>query len=314
MALLFHATGWPREEWLEELAQQAPWLDVRTAEDLGDPRDITHALVWKPPADLLAGLPSLRLIISAGAGVDHLLSLPGLPDVPVSRVVDPDLTRRMGEYVAQQALMHLRRQREYDACQKRREWCSGIVPPTAPEVTCGIMGLGALGAEAARLLRLLGFRVTGWARTRRYIEGMRCFAGAGELEEFLAGTDILVCLLPLTPETEGILNIDLFRRLRHDGALGGPILINAGRGRLQKDADILAALEEGTLKAASLDVFETEPLPEESPLWDHPAVTVTPHVAAVSSPRAVVAYALRQIARMERGEAPENLVERARGY
>ena len=314
MALLFHATGWPQEEWLKELAHQAPWLDVRTTENLGDPQDITHALVWKPPADLLTQLPSLRLIISAGAGVDHLLSLPDLPDVPVSRVVDPDLTRRMGEYVAQQALMHLRRQRDYDACQKRREWCSGIVPPTAPEVTCGIMGLGALGAESARLLRLLGFRVAGWARTRRYIEGMRCHAGNDELDEFLAGTDILVCLLPLTPETEGILNIGLFRRLRQDGPLGGPILINAGRGRLQKDADILAALDEGVLKAASLDVFETEPLPQGSPLWDHPAVTVTPHVAAVSSPRAVVAYALRQIARMERGEAPENLVLRERGY
>jgi len=314
MALLFHATGWPRHVWLAELARLAPGLDVRTQERMGNLDEIEFALVWKPPAGLLEACTNLKLIISAGAGVDHLLALPGLPDVPISRVADPDLTCRMGEYVLQQALMHLRRQPELCACQKRREWGSHLAPPKAAEVTCGVMGLGVLGKRAARMLKGAGFDVAGWARSRKRIRGVRCYAGAEDLEAFLAQTDILVCLLPLTDATRGILSLPLLRRLKGNGALGGPVLINAGRGQLQRDADILAALEEGALKAASLDVFETEPLPQDSPLWDHPGVIVTPHISAISSPRAIVAYALRQIALVQAGKKAENLVDKRRGY
>ena len=314
MAVLFHCEGWPEDAWLAQFARQAPDLDVRPSGDAGDPEEIEYAFVWKPSSGLLERFANLKLIISAGAGVDHLLSLPALPDVPVSRVVDADLTTRMGEYIAQQALMHLRRQQDFSAFQARREWRGDITPPTARQVSAGIMGLGELGRKAARTLRLLGFDVAGWSRTPRTLDGVRCFSGEDQLGAFLGRTDILACLLPLTEMTRGILNLDLFKRLKRGGALGGPVLINAGRGGLQRDADILAALESGLLKAASLDVFETEPLPHDSPLWAHPDVIITPHVAAVSSPEAVTAYALRQIRRVENGQEAENLVRRARGY
>ena len=314
-ALLVHLEGWPQDAWLAEIRRQAPELDVRTIDALGNVEEIGAALLWRPPAGLLARLPRLRLIVSAGAGVDHLLSLPDLPaDVPISRFVDPDLAQRMAEYVTQQALMHLRLQPRLTLCQRRRQWCDDLVPPRADEVTCGIMGMGQLGRAAAAMLRAVGFRVIGWRRQRRPDDGPEVLAGEGALDRFLAQTDILVCLLPLTKETEGILDLSLFRRLRRDGPLGGPVLINAGRGRLQKEADILRALEEGVLAGASLDVFETEPLPADSPLWDHPNVVVTPHIAALSMPAAVVAHALRQLERVKAGLPVEHVVDRARGY
>ena len=200
------------------------------------------------------------------------------------RVVDEDLTNRMSEYVVLHCLMHLRAQRRHDEQQRRKIWFDDRFQPGAHEVRVGIMGLGVLGQDAARKLRAIGFDVAGWSRSPREIEGMPTFSGEAGLAPFLARTDILVCLLPLTQATRGILGRALFERLARDGRLGGPILVNAGRGGLQVEADILAALDDGTLKAATLDVFEMEPLPPESPLWSHPAVTVTPHNAAMSNP------------------------------
>ena len=176
------------------------------------------------------------------------------------------------------------------------------------------MGLGVLGADAARKLRQVGFDVAGWSRTPKALPGIACFAGEDGLGAFSARTDILVCLLPLTPDTRGILNADLFRQLARDGRFGGPILLNAGRGGLQNEADILACLEDGTLKAATLDVFETEPLPADSPLWHHPRVTVTPHNSAISDPAEVAAYVVAQIKAFESGAAPINVVDRSRRY
>jgi glyoxylate/hydroxypyruvate reductase A len=201
----------------------------------------------------------------------------------------------------------------YGKQQSERVW-RDHPDPSAAEVRVGIMGMGVLGRAAAAALAPLGFKLAGWSHTRRSIPGVETFAGQGELHRFLARTDILVCLLPLTPATRGILRYDLFRQLARDGALGGPALINAGRGGLQVEADILRALDDGTLTGASLDVFEREPLPTASPLWPHPNVYVTPHNAAQSDPRALTKYVLAQITRIERGLAPENVVDRARGY
>jgi len=180
-------------------------------------------------------------------------------------------------------------------------------------VRVGMLGFGVLGQDAARKLQALGFDVAGWSRSGRPVEGFRVYGG-GELDAFLARTDILVSLLPLTPDTHGILDRRLFAKLARHGRLGGPVLINAGRGGLQVEADILACLDDGTLKAAVLDVFETEPLPEDSPLWGHPAVTLTPHNAAVSEPEATARYIAEQIRRFERGEPLENVVDPSRGY
>jgi glyoxylate/hydroxypyruvate reductase A len=176
------------------------------------------------------------------------------------------------------------------------------------------MGLGVLGSDAARKLKMMGFNVAGWSRSPRTLDGIQCFAGEAELEGFLARTDILVCLLPLTPGTRGLIDRKLIRSLAKDGPLGGPVIINAGRGEHQVERDIVAALDAGELFAATLDVFETEPLPPESRLWRHPRVTVTPHIAAESDPETTCRNILAQIARFERGLPLENLVDRKRGY
>src|SRR5262249_39084281 len=196
--------------------------------------------------------------------------------------------------------------------QRERRWHEHEQPP-AHAVHVGIMGLGVLGRDAAEVLARLGFRVAGWSRTPRTLPGIETFHGAGGLDAFLARTEILVCLLPHTSATEGILNLALLRKLKRSGALGGAYLINAGRGMLQVDADILAAFDEGALAGATLDVFPTEPLPATSPLWTHPKATITPHNSAASVPEETVAYIVRQIERFEASRPLENVIERARG-
>jgi glyoxylate/hydroxypyruvate reductase A len=281
---------------------------------VGELADIAYACAWEPPRGLFATLPGLRAIFSLGAGVDHLLADPDLPKhVPVLRIVDQDLTLRMTEYVILHVLMHYRRQRLYDARQRERLWRDHD-QPAAPEIAVGVMGLGELGAAAATALCGLGFQVAGWSRTRKEIKGVEAFHGVDGLAPFLRRTEILVCLLPATPATAGILNRDLFCQLKHDGALGGAYLINAGRGALQVESDIVGALDDGTLAAATLDVFADEPLPVVSPLWTHPGITITPHNAGFSDPRALVANILRQIERLESGLPLEHVIDRAMGY
>jgi glyoxylate/hydroxypyruvate reductase len=293
-----------------------PALDLRVAPDLGRAEEIDTALAWQPPLGLLQKVPRLRLIISVGAGVDALLGDPTLPDLPLVRYVDPDLTGRMVEYVTLHVLYHHRRMTEFGELQSRREW-NYLAEPGAHEIRVGLMGLGVMGQASVAPLKLLGYQLRGWSRTPKTIEGMDCYCGEAGLEAFLADTDILACVLPLTPETRGILNRGLIRKLSRQGRderLPGPVLINAGRGGLQVDADIMAALEAGELYAASLDVFETEPLPTASPLWSHPRVVITPHNAAESAPLSIVRYALRQRQRHLDGLPLENVVDRRRGY
>jgi glyoxylate/hydroxypyruvate reductase A len=223
---------------------------------------------------------------------------------------------RMTEYVVLHVLLHHRRQRLYDAQQRARHWYEHA-QPRASAVAVGVMGLGVLGSAAVQALAGLGFRTAGWSRTAKdtkALPGIETFHGQDGLDAFLARTEILVCLLPATPVTLGILRLKLLRKLKRDGAAGGAYLINAGRGALQVDADILTALDDGTLAGASLDVFPTEPLPVESPFWTHPKVTITPHNAAASDPDALVANILRQIERLEAGQRLEHVIDRTAGY
>src|SRR5262245_575195 len=313
-AILLAITGMDPVPWHPRFGAPAPARDIRLWPDqLGDPADIAYACVWHAPRGLLATLPRLKIIFSLGAGVDHLMGDPALPAVPIVRIVDPDLTMRMTEYVVLHVLLHHRRQRTYDAQQRDRRWYEHEQPP-ASEVAVGVMGLGELGRDAAQVLARLGFRVAGWSRSARTLPGVECFHGEAGLDAFLHRTEILVCLLPATAATAGILRRDLLRKLKRDGAAGGAFLINAGRGALQVDADILAALDDGTLAGASLDVFPTEPLPAASPLWTHPGVTITPHNAAAIRPQALVANALAQVERFEAGAAPTHVGDRAAGY
>jgi glyoxylate/hydroxypyruvate reductase A len=304
------------EEFASAARDQGSGLDIRVWPEAGRSEDIQYALAWWPPPGVLKTFPNLELIVSVGAGVDHLMQDPELPDVPIVRYVDPDLTGRMVGYIALHVLFHQRRMCEFLELQAKRAWTS-LPEPAAPEVRVGIMGLGAMGKASATALAAFGFQLRGWSRTRKHLEGVACFAGDDELDAFLAQTDFLACILPLTPATRGILDRTLISKLSQRGRharLPGPVLINAGRGGLQVEADILAALDAGELYAASLDVFEQEPLPQSSPLWRHPRVVITPHNAAESTSRSIVRYLLRQIRAHQRGEPLEYLVDRTRGY
>lgn len=288
--------------------------------DMGDPanagRDLSgvpYAVVWKPDPSLFARAADLKVIFSGGAGVDHILSAYELPDLPVVRFVDRSLTDRMSEWVVLQCLTHLRGTLAYARQQRDRVWNEFSPQPEARDVTVGVMGLGVLGEDAVRKLKIMGFDVIGWSRRKRQIDGVETF-DAANLDAFLAGTDILVGLLPLTADTRGLYNASLFARLRQGGALGRPVFINAGRGGSQVEADIVAALEKGILGAASLDVFEQEPLSPESRLWGFDNVVITPHAAAASDVAALFRHVERQISRFESGEPLENVVDRAAGY
>jgi glyoxylate/hydroxypyruvate reductase A len=312
--ILLAIMGLDAKAWEERFRALAPGHEIWSwPESFGDPAKMDYACVWNPPTGLLAQFPNLKAIFSLGAGVDDLLADPKLPDVPVVRIVDSDMTMRMTEYVTLHVLMCHRRQRLYDAQQRQRLW-RDHEQPAANEVGVGVMGLGELGGHSASLLHRLGFRVAGWSRTGKAPPGVEAFSGPAGLEPFLRRTEILVCLLPLTAATREILNLALFRKLKYNGTLQGAYVINAGRGALQVDGDIIEALDEGTLAGAVLDVFSTEPLPLASPLWTHSKVTITPHNAAVSEPRAIVRNVVRQIDRCELGVGLQHAVDRETGY
>ena len=314
MTLLIVLGSGDPDPWVKEFRALLP---DRAIVKLGESYDVTSvefAMTWYHPPGSLAHYPNLKAVFSMGAGVDHLFRDAQLPDVAIARVVDPDLTNRMSEYVVLHALSILRQTRRYREQQKHLQWIDDDWQPAAAEVRVGVMGLGVLGSDAAQKLKHIGFDVAGWSRSMKSIDGIHCFAGENELPAFLARTDILVVLLPLTDATRGIINGKLLRGLARDGRVPAPSLINAGRVNLQIERDILECLNDGTLHEAVLDVFQTEPLPETSPLWTHPRVTITPHNASVSDPMAVARAIAAQIRRVEKGEALLNRVSRARGY
>lgn len=311
--LLLHLSDVDEASWAGKLkAALAPYPVVRRGDDF-DPAEVRYIFVWKPKADAFDGLDSLKAILSLGAGVDALLKHPNLPDAPIVRFVDADLSQRMSDYVVAHVTMHHRLYTRFRADQKARRW-SQLYPPAASETTVGIMGMGVLGQDAAQRLRPLGFTLRSWSRTPKAVEGVEGFAGAERFEAFLAGTDILVNLLPLTPETTGILNYETFGKLRRGKLDGGPVIVNAARGGHQREADIVKALGDGTLGAASLDVFETEPLPATSPLWEIENCYITPHIAAISNEATGVSYFSRIIREHEAGKPLVNVVDRKRGY
>ena len=314
MALACIIDGWDVQRWREILIRLAPGHEIFDQSKACANRDaVNYALVWNPARGVLKQFGNLKIIFNLGAGVDALLADPSLPDVPLVRVVDANLTARMSEYVVQHVLMHHRQHFTLCAQQATRVW-KPLYQWPASEVCVGIMGLGILGADAATKLQALGFSVAGWSRTRKTFPGIGCYHGDGQVDQFLNRSNILVCLLPLTAQTRGILNRNLFRKLSGESPLGAPVIINAGRGGLQKAGDIIASLDAGELGGASLDVFETEPLGRDSPLWTHNRVLITPHMAADSDPVAISRNVLRQIANFEQGRPLENIVDRTLGY
>jgi glyoxylate/hydroxypyruvate reductase A len=309
MALLFRSTVDSAARWRTQLTQLTRQLDIRVWPEIGDPADIDYALVWRPEPGFLASLPSLKLILSLGAGVDHLLCDAHLPrHVPIVRLVDPHMTDAMSEYVVLQALRLHRRDLEYRSQQEDLVWRE-LDQQNAVDRRIGILGLGELGRDAARKLKALGFDVAGWSRGNKTIAGITSYAGAAGLRPLLARSEILVCLLPLTTETEGILNASTLALLPK-----GAALVNAARGAHLVEEDLLDALASGQISAAVLDVFREEPLPAEHPFWHHPRVIVTPHVAAFTNPRTAAPIILDNIRRFEEGRLLLNRVDPARGY
>lgn len=294
------------ETWLGALRRALPECDVRMLAGL-PPERVDYAAVWGR-VDGLAHLANLKAILSLGAGVDHILANPSLGGVPVVRMIDPGLTQGMREYVLLHVLRHHRRTTELEEQQRRRVW-NAFQPPLARDRQVGILGMGELGRDAARHLAVIGFQVAGWSRRRHRVRGVRSFAGTEELPEFLAASEILVCLLPLTPETRGILDRHLFAHLPH-----GAAIINAARGGHLVEADLVAALESGQVAGATLDVFATEPLPADHPFWTHPRITVTPHNASLTDFKTGAAAVAEAVRRLMAGKKPKGLVDRRAGY
>lgn len=309
MAFLFLSTFHETQEWIDAFRQVAPDLDLRIYPDMGNTADIDFAVAWRPPQGVFAQLPNLKVLHSLGAGVESMIHDPTLgPGVTVCRVVEDRLTLGMSEYVLLHVLRYHRRLDELIANQKAKAW-TFFPPAYTPATTVGILGLGRLGIDAGEKLAALGFRVVGWSQTEKQVRGIESYAGPGQLDDFLRVCDMLVCLLPLTPETTGILNRRTLGLLKP-----GAYLINAGRGGQLVDADLLALLDEGHIAAATLDVFHQEPLPRDNPFWTHPRITITPHNASDSLPLPVAKSIMEQYERFKAGRPLQNMVDRTKGY
>ncbi len=310
MAVLLSTKASTMEWWRRALLAVDPTLTIRLFPDAGDPAEIEAAVVWT--AHDMAELrryPNLKLIVSMGAGVDHLLRPPGPPPgIPVARLVDRMLTTQMGEWVLLNVLRFHRQDVDYRAQQVARLWAELPAPVTA-ETRIGILGLGELGTHAAGLLRRLGFPVMGWTRRPKAVEGVENFHGPDGLADMARQSNILICLLPLTPETRGIVDARLLNRLPK-----GAFVINGARGGHVVDADLLAALDAGQVAGAALDVFEPEPLPVKHAYWGHPKVVMTPHAASITIPESAAPQVVENLRRARGGEPLINLVDFGAGY
>lgn len=284
-------------------------IDFRIWPDTGAVEEIDHVIAWLSKPGDLRRYPNLKTIFWLGAGVDHLLKDRELPrHVPIVRLVDEGLTAGMREYVLLHVLRYHRRLPELEAQQREGVWRQ-LTFPLAKDRKVGIMGLGVLGRDAAARLVALGFDVAGWSRSPKAVEHVTGFHGAAGMAPFLGRTEILVCLLPLTPETTGILNAATFAALPR-----GAFLINAARGGHLIDADLIAALDGGQIAHATLDVFHREPLPVEHPFWKHPRITVTPHVASLTVSETASRTVIEGLKAVRAGRRPANVVDLDKGY
>lgn len=309
--ILFYLDEPGRDIWQQAFEEAMPGVDFRTYPDWGSPDEgPAYVFAWEPKPGLIASYPNVRAVFSLGAGVDHLTRDPSLPaDLPIVRMSDDGLKEGMAEFVVMTVLMHHRYMPRMLAAQRKSKW-QRLFPPRAQDVRVGILGYGALGAYSANALKPLGYQISAWSRTLKPAEqGVTHFTGTDTLDDFLAQTDILVGLLPSTPETTNLLNADTMRLMPKHASI-----INAGRGTLINLDDLVALLDDGHLSCATLDVFVEEPLGSESPLWLHEKLIITPHIASITRPKTAAEYVARNIERIERGELPENMLDRSLGY
>ncbi|PMY33448.1 glyoxylate/hydroxypyruvate reductase A [Pseudomonas sp. GW456-L14] len=307
MALLYKADPVRGEHWRALFAEQAPDIQWRAWPDLGNPEEIRYLAAWQAPDDLSL-LPNLEVLFALSAGVDQLDLAHLPPDLPVVRLLDPGITRGMCEYASFAVLSLHRDMLRYRQQQLARCWQAHLLQPAAQR-RVGVMGLGQQAQQILATLRPLGFALSGWARSAHRIDGVQCFAGDQQLPAFLSQCDILLCVLPLTEQTQGILDRELFRQLPR-----GAALINMGRGGHLVEQDLLDALASGQLSGAVLDVLQQEPAPAEHPFWDHPQILLTPHIAAMTQPQSAFAVLLDNIRRHQRGEPMLGQIDRTQGY
>ncbi|MPZ11278.1 MAG: glyoxylate/hydroxypyruvate reductase A [Kiloniellaceae bacterium] len=295
--------------WRDTLQSLLPEVDVRLWDDPGDRSKVEYAVVWQPPPGGLKSFPNLKVIVSMGAGIDHVLRDPELPrHLPIIRTVGPDLRQRMREYVLLHVLRLHRRLPETEASFRRKEW-NQLITPVAPERPVGVLGLGNMGADSASHLAHIGFEVHGWSRRPKNVAGVICHSAAEGLDRLLKRVEILVCLLPLTPQTTGILNKELFAKLPE-----GACLINAGRGQHLVEEDLIPALDSGQLGGATLDVLQVEPAAEDHPFWTHPKILLTPHIASLIDPEVGSRLIAANLKLFMAGKPVPDMVDVAQGY
>jgi glyoxylate/hydroxypyruvate reductase A len=306
--LLFYSELDNAATWQQALQAELPGAAFHAFPDMPDPAAVTAAIVWQPPHGFFAPMTNLRLIVNLGAGADSLVGRDDLPDVPVVRLSDPAMVALMTSYVLFAAIRYARNIDVFEAAQRDAEW-RYIEPQPLSAVKVGVLGLGELGAAAARALAGLGFDVLGWSRSPKDLAGIACVHGLEALDALISEVDILVIMLPLTAQTKGVISDARLRRMK-----AGAKLINVARGSIIDEDALIAVLREGHLGGATLDVFAREPLPAESPLWRMPNVLITPHVASIPVPESAAKVVAESIRRIARGEPPLHQVDAARGY
>ncbi len=306
--LVFYSECDSFDEWSALLAPHLPGVKICRAETVQNPDDVHYALAWKPPLGFFALYRNLRLLVNLGAGVDSLVGRDDLPDIPIIRLSDPDMARMMAGYVLFAVLRYARDIPAFEHAQREQRW--HYLHPRAPSgIRVGVLGLGELGAYAARELARQGFDVRGWSRSQKEIAGIRCSSGQASLNDFLSQSDILVVMLPLTPQTSGLLSAERLALLPQ-----GAAFINVSRGAIVDQAALTEALRSGQIAEATLDVFDREPLPPHDPLWRLDNVLITPHLASVALPASAAQQVAENIQRAARGEPVAHQVFPARGY
>ncbi len=306
MRITFCCTHTKAEPWLAAFRAALPGVDI--SEWAPGAPQADHAVVWSPPQQFMDEQPALKGIFNTGAGVDALLKLKLPAGATLVRLDDAGMSVQMAEFVCHAVIRHFRELDGYEADVAQGKW-SFRKPRLRTDYPVGIMGLGVLGERVARAVAQFDFPVNGWSRTPKAIDGVRGFAGMAQLNDFLAASRFLVCLVPLTPDTQDILNRDTLSRLQSGG-----YVINVARGAHLVDDDLIALLDSGHLAGATLDVFRTEPLPAEHPFWRHPKITVTPHTSARTLREESIAQIAGKILALERGEPIAGVVDVQRGY
>lgn len=298
MTILLNYQGGDNTPWAEALAQLLPGCTVHIYPDIPDRDEIEYAVVWHHPHGDLINYPNLKAVLNMGAGTDHLEADPGLPDVPVVRLLDPDVGNDMAQYVVYWAMHFHRRFEDYRAQASRGEWLGHEVPRTA-EYRVSVLGLGLIGTEIVNRLALSGFKAQGWSRSQHRIDNVTTWHGAEGLADILASTDVLVNCLPLNRHTRHLLNDESLSLLPR-----GAHLINVSRGAVVHDEELVRLLQNGHIAGAALDTFAEEPLPQAHPYWSMPNVFVTPHISGSTYPKSAARPIADNIRRMQRGEAP----------